>query len=338
MAKKKDFMSEVLDKYGDISIKMYPGGVPVVSTGSLSIDVSTGIGGIPFGRFTEIWGPEQSAKTSLCLSIAREALKAGYKVLFIDVENSLDFDYMHNILGDSYDEKRFFVLQPESAENALDVAEMAIDNGFDVIFFDSVGAISPQAELKDEIEKQHIGLSPRLINQFLRKTAFKINTNQVAFIFTNQVRANIGSYTGGYSAPAGYALKHYVSLIIYLGKSDWLKNSDGDKIGHNVKFTIQKNKLSSPHRSAETAVIYGKGIDRYRDAIKFAGLLGIIKNRGAYFIFEDENLGQGVEKSVEYLESHLELLDKISEMCYNLVGIKYPPARKELQDGTGNQD
>ena len=339
MAKKqKDFLSDVLDKYGDINLREYSNGHPVVSTGSLAIDVSTGIGGVPFGRYTEIWGPEQSAKTSLCLSISREALKQKYKVLFIDVENSLDFSYMQDILGEYYDPNLFLALQPKSAENALDLAEMGIDRNFDVIFFDSVGAISPQKELEDEIEKQHIGLAPRLTNQFLRKTAYKIRDNETAFIFTNQVRANIGSYVGGYSAPAGLALRHYVSLIIYLGKGEWIKDAEGDKIGHNVKFTIQKNKLAKPYRSAETCVMYGKGIDRMRDVIQFAGLLGVVKNRGAYYVFEDENLGQGVQKSIEHLENHPELLDKISEMCYNLVGIKFPPAKKEREDGEAIKD
>jgi len=338
MAKKqKDFMSEVLDKYGDITLREYPEGHPVVSTGSLSLDVSTGVGGIPFGRFTEIWGPEQSAKTSLCFSISREALKKKYKILYVDVENSVDFSYMHNIIGEYYDKDNFLILQPKSAEDALDLAEMGIDGKFDLVFFDSIGAISPQKELEDEIEKQHIGLAPRLTNQFLRKTAYKIRDNETAFVFTNQVRANIGSYVGGYSSPAGYALKHYVSLIIYLGKGEWIKDVEGEKIGHKVKFTIQKNKLAKPYRSAETTVMYGSGIDRIRDIIDFAGLLGIIKNRGAYFVLEDETLGQGTLKTIEYLQEHPELLDKITEMCYNLVGIKYPPVGKELQDGKADQ-
>jgi recombination protein RecA len=331
--KQKDFLDEILDKYGDISLKEYPNGYPVISSGSLAVDVSTGIGGFPIGRYTEVWGPEQSAKTSLCLSTAREALRAKYKVLYIDVENSLDFSYMRHLLGDAYNKDLLLVLQPKSAENAFDLAEMGIDRKFDVIFFDSIGAISPERELEDDIEKQHVGLAPRLTNQFLRKTVFKVRDNKVAFIFTNQVRANIGSYVGGYSTPAGLALKHYVSLVLYLGKGEWIKDSDGEKIGHNIKFTVQKNKLAVPYRSAESCVIYGEGIHRLRDTVQFASLLGIIKSRGSYYVLEDETLGQGLAKTIEYLENHPELLDKIAEMCYNLVGINYPPARKEIEDG-----
>lgn len=333
MAKSKEFIDLILDKFGEnVLIRDYPDGHPSIPTGSLALDVSTGIGGIPLARYTEIWGAESTAKTTLCLSTSKQALKLGYKVLYVDVENSLDLTYAKAIIGDEYPKKEFtnfLVLQPESAEDALGIAEMGIDHNYRLIIFDSIGSISPRTELDDPIEKQHIGLAPRLTNQFLRKTAYKIRDTETAFIFTNQVRANVGSYVGGYSAPAGYALKHYTSMMIFLSKNASGKIKEGDdEIGTEIKFVIQKNKLATPYRSATTTVMFGKGIDSIRDTIKFAALLGIVKGRGAYYVFEDTTLGLGYDRTVEYLKEHPELLDKIEEMCYNITGLKYPPIRK----------
>jgi len=332
MAKKKDFLDIMLDEFGEgIQVIHYKDGHPAISTGSVAIDVSTGIGGIPLGRFTEIYGPEQSGKTTLCLTIARQALKLGYKVLYIDVENKLTYDYAEAILGE-YKNNNFILLQPNSGEDSFKIAEAGIDSGFDLIIFDSVAAISPEAELEDEIDKQHVGLAARLVNQFLRKATYKVRTNEVAFIFSNQVRANIGSYYGGYAQPAGYALKHYTTLRIFLSKGKEIKDDDDYAIGNYVNFIIKKNNIGMPYRQAETNVIFGKGVDKARDLLTFATLLGVIKTRGSYYAFNDEVIAQGTEKTIAVLSESKDTLDKIEELCYNIAKVKYPPFRKEVRN------
>ncbi len=341
MKKSKDLLQELQDKYGDnFLIKEYPNGHPTISTGSLAIDVSTGVGGIPVGRYTEIYGPEAGGKTTLCLSICRNALKLGLSVLYVDVEHSVDFPYVKVILGDLYDKKNILIVQPVTAEDAFDMAETGIDNNYGCIIFDSVASIAPEEEMDKDYGKQSIGLSPRLTNQFLKKTKAKIRDKETVFVITNQIRANIGAYVGGYTTPAGYALKHYTSLRIYLSKGPTIEDSEDKGIGNYINFVIKKNKLGIPYRQAETNIIYGKGIDYYRDVLKFGTLLGVIKSRGPYFAFGDTTLGQGGTKSIEYLAGNPEVLDKVVEMCYNVVGVQYPPIRVERKevDERDNQD
>lgn len=336
--KSKDLLQELQDKYGeDILIKEYPNGHPTVSTGSLAIDVSTGIGGIPVGRYTEVYGPEAGGKTTLCLTICRNAIKLGLDTLYIDVENSVDSKYAKTLLNDGYNMGNFIIAQPKTAEDSFSIAEAGIDNGYRCIIFDSIASIAPEDEMEKDYGKQSIGLSPRLTNQFLKKTKTKIRENEVVFVITNQIRANIGAYMGGYITPAGYALKHYTSLRIYLSKGQPIE-SDGEPIGNLVTFVIKKNKLAVPYRQADTNLIYGKGIDYFRDTLKFASLLGVIKSRGPYFSLGDTNLGQGVEKAIEYLMNNPETLDKIEEMCYNVAGVKYPPIRAERKEKDEGND
>jgi len=330
--KSKDLLQELQDKYGeDILIKEYPDGHPTVSTGSLAIDVSTGVGGIPVGRYTEIYGPEAGGKTTLCLTICKNALSQGLNTLYVDVENSVDSKYAKAILNNAYGGENFIIAQPKTAEDSFDIAEAGIDNGYRCIIFDSIASIAPEDEMEKDYGKQSIGLSPRLTNQFLKKTKAKIRENEVIFVLTNQIRANIGAYVGGYTTPAGYALKHYTSLRIYLSKGMTIEEND-EPIGNMINFVIKKNKLAIPYRQADTNLIYGKGIDYSRDVLKFASLLGVIKSRGPYFSFGEITLGQGVTKSIEYLLGNPDTLDKIVEMCYNVAGVKYPPVRAERKE------
>lgn len=338
--KSKDLLQELQDKYGDdILIREYPQGHPVIPTGSLAIDVSTGVGGIPVGRYTEVYGPEAGGKTTLCLTICKNALALGLPVLYVDVENSVDFPYAKSVIGDLYDPKNILIVQPVTAEDAFDIAETGIDNNYKCIIFDSVASIAPEEEMDKDYGKQSIGLSPRLTNQFLKKTKAKIREKEVVFVITNQIRANIGAYVGGYTTPAGYALKHYTSLRIYLSKGQSIE--EGEKVvGNFINFVIKKNKLGIPYRQAETNIIYGKGIDYYMDVLKFSTLLGVTKSRGPYFAFEETTLGQGRTKSIEFLAQNPEVLDKITEVCYNVVGVQYPPVRVERKevDERDNQD
>jgi len=330
--KSKDLLQELQDKYGDdILIREYPEGHPTVSTGSLAIDVSTGIGGIPVGRYTEIYGPESGGKTTLSLTIARNAIKNGLKVLYVDVENSVDLKYAKLLLSDCYDTGDFIIVQPTTAEDAFGIAEAGIDGGYRCVIFDSVASIAPEEEMDKDYGKQSIGLSPRLTNQFLKKTKAKIRESESIFVITNQIRANIGAYVGGYTTPAGYALKHYTSLRIYLSKSKTIEDSGVD-IGNMINFVIKKNKMGIPYRQAETNLIYGKGIDYFRDVLNFGSLLGVIKSRGPYFSFEEKTLAQGIVKSIEHLIEYPEVLDKIVNTCYNTAGVKYPPIRAERKE------
>ena len=337
----KSFLEYILEEYGeDVAIRKYEGGIPSISTGSLALDISTGIGGVPKGRFTEIYGPEGGGKTTLLLSIANQALKADEKVLFIDTENSLDYAYAKEIVGE-YDENDFIIIQPESAENSFEIAMAGIEAGFKCILFDSVAALSPEKELEENMDKQQIGLAPRITSKFLRKVAHKIRTDEVAFVYSNQVRANIGSYFGGWTTPAGYALKHYTSIRIYLSKSDDIEYK-GKVIGNYVNFIIKKNKVGKPFRQATTNIIYGLGIDYYRDVLSFGSLLGIIKTRGSYFAFEDETIGKkpGATVAAIALKKNKKLLDKIVELCYNISGsVKYDTEEEpEEENGTADRN
>lgn len=337
MAKREEnFLDKILDEFGeDIALRKYEDGVPSISTGSLALDISTGIGGLPKGRFTEIYGPEGGGKTTLLLNIAKEAILAGEKVLYIDTENSLDYAYAEEIMGKLMKEDNPVVIQPQSAETSFEIALAGIESGFTCILFDSVAALSPQEELDKGMDKMQVGLAPRLTAKFLRKVAFEVRKREVAFIYTNQVRANIGSYFGGYTTPAGYALKHYTSVRIYLSKGKDIEDGD-NVIGNFVNFVIKKNKVGIPFRQATTNIIYGKGVDYYRDVISFASLLGVIKSRGSYFAFEEETIGNkpGVSNTAQALAKDQKLLDKIVKMCYNITGAKITePEEKDGKEG-----
>lgn len=339
MAKQKSFLDDVIDKYGaNVIAKDYTDGHPSISTGSLAIDVSTGIGGIPVGRYSEIYGPEAGGKTTLSLSICRQAILTGLKCLYVDVENSVDIPYAKAVIGDVYSDDSIVFIQPDTAEDAFALAEKGIDSGFRTIIFDSIASISPEEEVMKDYGKQSIGLAPRLTNQFLKKTRNKILNDDICFIFTNQIRANIGSYMGGYITPAGYALKHYTSLRIYLAKRTNIENQGGDVVGNDVEFVIKKNKLANPFRTAMTNIIYGEGVDYLRDVVKFGAFLGAIKSRGPYLAFNDVVLGQGIVKTMDNLRENPETLDKIVETCYNLASVKYPPIRPSgLEEDTTDE-
>jgi recombination protein RecA len=331
MAKKQlTFLEKIREDYGDAYVNQdaQVGGHPSISTGSLALDVSTGIGGIPYGRYTELFGPESCGKTTLCLTIAREALKVGNKVLYLDVENSVDFDYAKKIIGEYYSDKIVFV-QPSSGESAFEIAEAGIDNNFNLIIFDSIAALAPMVELEeDDYEKQQYAVVPRLVAKFLRKTNFKVRSKGIAVIITNQVRAKIGAYyPNTYETPAGYALKHYSSMIIFLTKGEEIKN-DKVPVGNLIKFVIKKNKLAVPYRESVTNNYYGKGVDPILDTIAFATSLGIIKSRGPYLAFDEEIIGLGMEKTAEAVRNNKELLDKITMLCYSVTGVEYPPVRE----------
>jgi len=322
----KKLIKELSTKYGQSVLLREYLQHPAIPTGSLAIDVSSGIGGIPVGRYTEIYGAEASGKTSLALSVVKQAIQIGISCVYVDVEGSLNINLVNQVLGE-YDHNKLVMVQPNSAEDAFEIADAGIEAGSGLIIFDSIAAISPESELKEEdYGKLQIGLATRLTGQFLRKTHFNILDKEVAFVIINQVRANIGAYHGGYVTPVGYALKHYTSFRLFLSKGQDIEDGD-ERVGNYVNFVVKKNKMAVPFRQAETNVIYGKGIDFYRDVLKFGSMLGVVKSRGSYFVVDDETIGQGTNKAIETLIGNKDLLDKIIESCYNTAKVTYPPLR-----------
>lgn len=310
------------DERGDV--------LETISTGSLSLDVSTGVGGIPRGRITVIYGAESSGKTSICLETVGSALRKGIKVLYVDLEQTLDYSYAENVIGE-FNPDDLIIAQPDSAETGLKIVESFVNGdeklglvGGDcgLIIVDSVGAFISEKEKKKDLDESTYAAAADLLTKFLKRNAFKIRTNNIAFIFVNQVRDKIGSFFGGYNIPGGHALKHYSSIMIMMSKISEIKNKENVVLGVNIKFVIKKNKVAPPFRSwDELPIVFGYGVDYYRDVIRFAKMLGVLKMRGAFYIFEEENIGQGVDKTIKFLKNkdNNEMLNKIVDKCYSIV-------------------
>jgi recombination protein RecA len=331
MAQNKTLL-DILEDYSEFIVDLERGSnVDVIPTGSISLDTSIGIGGIPIGRFTEIFGAESSGKTSLCLCITKNAIKKGLNVLYVDQEQGLDAPYITSLVGD-YDKTNFMLMQPDTAEQALEICEKGINSGkFGLIILDSIGSLAPEVEKKKELVDKNVALVSSIITHFLRRNAYAINKNNTAFIFINQVRDTIGSYVKSYSTPGGHALKHFSSLRIFLSKGLDIE-VDKEKIGMYCRFTIKKNKLGVPFKSFGFPFVYKKGVDSTRDILEFSEMLGVLEKRGSYYTFEGENIGQGVVKTKVYLESNPEVLDKIVGLVYNIAA-KPELASIRIDDG-----
>ena len=339
MAKKAlSFVEEIKEEFGDDVLATSKVDY-VIPTSSTALNISIGIGGIPKGRFTHIFGPESAGKTTLALDIAKNALQYGGKVLYLDVEQTLDGDMAQRMLGDLVEGDNFVVILPDTAENAFLISEKAInEDEFDVIILDSVAALSPEKEQEDAFEDAHYALTPRALTKFFRRNAFKVRKADIAFVLLNQVRANIGSFFKDFEIPGGNALKHYASVNISLfalsSDKNRIKIKDGEKetsVGNPIKFAIPKNKVGIPHRSAKFPIIWGEGIDPVRDIYMFANDLGVIKTRGPYKAYGDETIGLGANKTIEILEKDDELLDKIKKECYNIGGVEPKPYVKDIE-------
>ncbi len=337
MAKPKNFIEEIIEEFGEDVLESSRVDF-VVPTSSLALNISTGVGGVPRGRFTHIYGPDSAGKTTLGLDISNHALRAGGKVLYLDVEQTLDRTLARAMLGEWWVDDNFVIILPDTAENAFLMAEKAIDSDeFDVIVLDSIGALAPAKELDDDFGDAHYALVARALTTFFKRNAFKIRKKDLAFVFLNQVRANIGDFFKDIEIPGGWALKHYASLVIslfpYTSEKEKIKLKDDEgkdyAVGNPVKFSIPKNKVGVPHRSARFPIIWGVGIDPIRDIIEFASKLGVIATRGPYKAFGEDTLGQGIPKTVKYLEEHEDVLDKIVKECYDLANVTAKPFGKE---------
>lgn len=321
------FIEQVRDDYDDHIVVDSEDELNVIKTGSTSLDISLGVGGLPKGKITELYGPEATGKSTLACCIAKECIIEGEAVLYIDVENMVDLEYTKELLEGHYSAESMVITQPEVGEDAMEIAERGVRSGsFGLIIVDSVAALSSRRERMKDLDDSTVAETARLLSKFLRRNAPYIKRNDVAFLFINQVRDKIGGYVSGYSTPGGWALKHYTSVRINLYSSQAIK-SGKEQIGILTPFTIKKNKVAPPYRSHEIPFIFGKGVDTERDTIEFAKLIGVVKTRGAYYYFDDDRLGHGLNNTLENLEESPETLDKIREMCYNVI-----VNREELPD------
>jgi recombination protein RecA len=275
--------------------------IAAIPTGSLSLDLALGIGGVPRGRITEIYGPESSGKTTICQHIIAEAQRLGGIAAFIDVEHALDTSYAEKCgvnIGELY------ISQPDTGEQALEITEALIRSGaIDVVVVDSVAALVPRAEIEGEMGDSHMGLQARLMSQALRKLVGAINSSQTALIFTNQLRQKIGVMFGNpETTSGGLALKFYASIRMDVRRIESIKQG-GNTVGSRTRVTVKKNKVAPPFRQAEFDIMYNKGISKAGDLLDLGANMGIIDKRGAFYSYGDLRLGQGRENSKEFLEA-----------------------------------
>jgi len=294
--------------------------VPVFSTGAVSLDIATGIGGIPRGRITEIYGPESSGKTTLALHVIAEAQRQGGVAAFIDAEHALDVSYASR-LGVNIDD--LLVSQPDYGEQALEIAEILIRSGaVDVIVVDSVAALVPKAEIDGNIGDAHVGLQARLMSQTMRKLTGILKRTNTAMIFINQIRMKIGVMFGNpETTTGGNALKFYSSMRIDIRRISSIKDGQ-EVIGSRTKAKIVKNKLAPPFKSAEFDIMYGEGISKTGDLLDLAVEQNIVEKSGAWYSYDGERIGQGRENAKNFLKEHPEMLVAIEEkvrMGYGLV-------------------
>ncbi len=302
----KQFGKGSVMKLGDDSAHL---NVEAISTGSISLDIATGIGGIPKGRITEIYGPESSGKTTLTLHIIAEAQKAGGKAAFIDAEHALDPDYAAN-LGVDIDE--LIVSQPDTGEQALEICEMLVRSGaLDVVVIDSVAALVPKSEIEGSMGDSHVGLQARLMSQALRKLTGVINKSHTAVVFINQLREKVGVIYGNPEVTTGgRALKFYSTMRIDVRRIETIKSGD-QMLGNRTKAKIVKNKVAPPFKQAEFDIMYGEGISKAGDIMDCAVDAGLLEKAGSWYSYEGNRIGQGRENVKVFLLSNPDIMDKL---------------------------
>jgi recombination protein RecA len=280
--------------------------VEVIPTGSLAIDLALGVGGLPRGRVTEIYGPESSGKTSLCLSVIAEAQKMGGVCAFVDMEHALDPQYAQRL---GVDTDNLYISQPDTAEQALEITEALVRSGaIDVVVLDSVAALVPRAELEGEMGDSHVGLQARLMSQALRKLSGAIKQSNTAVLFTNQLREKIGVMFGNPETTAGgRALRFYASIRIDIRRIQAIKLKE-DIIGNRTRVKITKNKVAPPFRQCEVDLMYDRGFSKESDILDLGVAVGVIEKRGAFLRYNDGLIGQGREAAKEYLRKTPELM------------------------------
>jgi len=301
--------------------------VAAISTGSISLDSATGIGGVPRGRIVEIYGPESSGKTTLTLHVVAEAQKAGGIAAFIDAEHALDPIYARNL---GVDTDNLLVAQPDYGEQALEIAERLIrSNALDVVVVDSVAALVPKTEIEGEMGDHHVGTQARLMSQAMRKLTSVVAKSRTSLIFINQIRMKIGVMFGNpETTTGGNALKFYSSLRMEIRRIENIKSGD-QLIGSRTRVKVVKNKMAAPFRQTEFDILYGQGISHVGDLLDLAVQNEIVRKSGTWFSYQDEQLGQGRENVRRFLIEHTDILAELEEKVRIKLGLLPEPAAKE---------
>ena len=312
----KDFGKGTVMKLGDAGATV---AVETVPTGSLSLDIALGLGGVPKGRVIEVYGPESSGKTTVTLHMIAEVQKRGGIAGFIDAEHALDPVYAKNI-GVDIDE--LYISQPDSGDQALEIAETMVRSGaMDIIVIDSVAALVPRQEIEGDMGDSHVGLQARLMSQALRKLTPVISKSNCVVVFINQLREKVGVMFGNpETTTGGRALKFYASVRMDVRKIETLKQN-GEMVGNRTRIKIVKNKIAPPFKEAEFDIMFGKGISKEGDILDLAAAINVVNKSGAWYAYNGDKIGQGRENAKMYLSQHPEIMDEIEAKVrahYNL--------------------
>ncbi|MDO4523510.1 MAG: recombinase RecA [Eubacteriales bacterium] len=325
-------LSQIEKQYGKGSVmKLGDSGknmnVETIPTGSLSLDIALGLGGIPKGRIVEIYGPESSGKTTVALHMVAEVQKRGGVAGFIDAEHALDPVYAKNIGVNIED---LYISQPDNGEQAMEITETLVRSGaVDIIIVDSVAALVPKAEIDGDMGDSHVGLQARLMSQALRKLTAVISKSNCVVIFINQLREKIGVMFGNpETTTGGRALKFYASIRMDVRRTETLKQA-GEMIGNHTRVKVVKNKIAPPFKEAEFDIMFGQGISREGDIVDLAANVGIINKSGAWYAYNDVKIGQGRENAKTYLRENPEIMDEIEEKVRDHYGLQGAAAKEE---------
>ena len=321
----KQYGKGAVMKLGDSAANM---NVETIPTGSLSLDIALGLGGVPKGRIIEVYGPESSGKTTVALHMVAEVQKRGGIAGFIDAEHALDPAYAKNI---GVDIENLYISQPDNGEQALEITETMVRSGaVDIIIVDSVAALVPTAEIDGDMGDSHVGLQARLMSQALRKLTAAISKSNCIVIFINQLREKVGVMFGNpETTTGGRALKFYSSIRLDVRRIEALKQG-GEMVGNRTRIKVVKNKVAPPFREAEFDIMFGKGISKEGDVLDLAASVGIVQKSGAWFAYGGDKIGQGRENAKAYLREHPEIMDEIEHK----VRVAYGLIKEEAPEGT----
>ena len=321
----KQYGKGAVMKLGDSAANM---NVETIPTGSLSLDIALGLGGVPKGRIIEVYGPESSGKTTVALHMVAEVQKRGGIAGFIDAEHALDPAYAKNI---GVDIENLYISQPDNGEQALEITETMVRSGaVDIIIVDSVAALVPKAEIDGDMGDSHVGLQARLMSQALRKLTAAISKSNCIVIFINQLREKVGVMFGNpETTTGGRALKFYSSIRLDVRRIEALKQG-GEMVGNRTRIKVVKNKVAPPFREAEFDIMFGKGISKEGDVLDLAASVGIVQKSGAWFAYGGDKIGQGRENGKAYLREHPEIMDEIEHK----VRVAYGLIKEEAPEGT----
>ncbi|MFO1379606.1 MAG: recombinase RecA [Chitinivorax sp.] len=328
----KQFGKGSIMKMGEQQIE---NNLQTVSTGSLGLDIALGVGGLPRGRIVEIYGPESSGKTTLCLQVVAEVQKQGGVAAYIDAENALDPVYAEK-LGVKVPD--MLISQPDTGEQALEIADMLVrSGGVDIIVVDSVAALTPKAEIEGEMGDSHVGLQARLMSQALRKLTANIKRTNTLVIFINQIRMKIGVMFGSpETTTGGNALKFYASVRLDIRRIGSIKKAE-EVIGNETRVKVVKNKVSPPFREAQFDILYGEGISREGEIIELGVTHKIVEKSGAWYSYNGQKIGQGKDNSREYLRENPHIAQEIEAKVRDAAGVNSPVANFNESDDAGDE-